>query len=94
MSLVLLITAFLGFNSMTGSEPIQTVISSPLTENSGAKAEFNEEVVVTQVSEPKAAAKQPTISAEDAAADLAFYNAQLESAAVMMETLQLIEGKE
>jgi hypothetical protein len=93
MSLVLLITAFLGFNSMTGSEPIQTVISSPLTENSGVKAQVNEEVVVTEVSEPKAAATKPTISARDAESDLAFYNAQLESAAVMLETLQLTEGK-
>ena len=91
MSLVLLVTAFLGFNSMTGTESIQTVISSPVSENSGAKAESTttEEVVTTKVS-TKAT---PAISIEDAAAELAFYNAQLESAAVMLETLQLIEGK-
>jgi len=92
MSLVLLVTAFLGFNSMTGTEPIQTVISSPVSENSGAKAEasITEEVVTTKVS----TVSTPAISIEDAAAELAFYNAQLESAAVMLETLQLIEGKE
>ena len=92
MSLVLLVTAFLGFNSMTGTESIQTVISSPVSENSGAKAETTttEEVVTTKVSK----ASTPAISIEDAAAELAFYNAQLESAAVMLETLQLIEGKE
>ncbi len=91
MSLVLLVTAFLGFNSMTGTESIQTVISSPVSENSGAKAETttSEEVVTTKVS-TKAI---PAISIEDAAAELAFYNAQLESAAVMLETLQMIEGK-
>ncbi len=91
MSLVLLVTAFLGFNSMTGTESIQTVISSPVSENSGAKAETTttEEVVTTKVS----TASTPAISIEDAAAELAFYNAQLESAAVMLETLQLIEGK-
>ncbi len=92
MSLVLLVTAFLGFNSMTGTESIQTVISSPVSENSGAKAETTttEEVVTTKVSNKAT----PAISIEDAAAELAFYNAQLESAAVMLETLQLIEGKE
>lgn len=91
MSLVLLVTAFLGFNSMTGTEPIQTVISSPVSENSGAKAEVNktEEVVTNEVSTKV----EPAISIKDAAAELAFYNAQLESAAVMLETLQLIEGK-
>ncbi len=91
MSLVLLVTAFLGFNSMTGTESIQTVISSPVSENSGAKAETTttEEVVTTKVS----TASTPAISIEDAAAELAFYNAQLESAAVMLETLQMIEGK-
>ena len=91
MSLVLLVTAFLGFNSMTGTESIQTVISSPVSENSGAKAETTttEEVVTTKVS-TKAT---PAISIEDAAAELAFYNAQLESAAVMLETLAFIEER-
>jgi RNA polymerase sigma factor (sigma-70 family) len=91
MSLVLLVTAFLGFNSMTGTEPIQTVISSPVSENSGAKAESTttEEVVTKEVS----TASTPAINPEDAAADLAFYNAQLESAAVMLETLMFIEER-
>ncbi len=92
MSLILLVTAFLGFNSMTGTESIQTVISSPVSENSGAKAEVKE-VIAEEVVTATPAAK-PAISIEDAAAELAFYNAQLESAAVMLETLQLIEGKE
>ena len=92
MSLVLLVTAFLGFNSMTGNEPIQTVISSPVSENSDAKAVTKTtEGVVTKEVFTKA---ESAISATDAAAELAFYNAQLESAAVMLETLQLIEGKE
>ncbi len=90
MSLVLLVTAFLGFNSMTGTEPIQTVVSAPVSENSGAKAE----VIAGEIVNKEVTAK--TVSAvniKDAAAELAFYNAQLESAAVMLETLQLIEGK-
>ncbi len=91
MSLILLVTAFLGFNSMTGTESIQTVISAPVSENSGAKAEVKE--VITEEAATAAPAARPAISVEDAAAELAFYNAQLESAAVMLETLQLIEGK-
>jgi hypothetical protein len=93
MSLVLLVTAFLGFNSMTGSEPIQTVISAPVVEEPiTTEPVVTNEVaeVVTQVA-PKAPA--PSLSTEDATAELEFLNAQLESAAVMLETLQLIEGE-
>jgi RNA polymerase sigma factor (sigma-70 family) len=95
MSLILLVSAFLGFNSMTGNEPIQTVISTHVSENSGAKAKLSNQEVVTEsnVSE-EVLATGPTISAKDAADELAFLNAQLESAAVMLETLQMIEGKQ
>jgi len=89
MSLVLLVTAFLGFNSMTGTEPIQTVISAPVAEP---------EVVVVEAAPVIEAApiKKVTtaVNEADAAAELEFLNAQLQSAAVMLETLQLIEGKE
>jgi RNA polymerase sigma factor (sigma-70 family) len=91
MSLVLLVTAFLGFNSMTGSEPIQTVISAPVVDE---PVVASEEVVVEElapIAVPKTQAA--SLSTEDAAAELDFLNAQLESAAVMLETLQLIEGK-
>ena len=91
MSLVLLVTAFLGFNSMTGSESIQTVINTQFSENSGAKAETTP-AAVTELSKP--AKSSSSIFEGDAADDLAFYNAQLQTAAVMLETLQLIEGKE
>ena len=90
MSLILLVTAFLGFNSMTGTESIQTVISSPASENSGAKAEVTEAITEEVVTVSPA---KPAISIEDAAAELAFYNAQLESAAVMLETLAFIEER-
>ncbi len=96
MSLVLLATAFLGFNSMTGTEPIQTVISSPVSENSGAKAEVTttEEVVTNEVSSQEVSTKaSPAINLKDAEAELAFYNAQLQSAAVMLETLMFIEER-
>jgi len=89
MSLVLLVTAFLGFNSMTGSEPIQTVISAPVVEEPIA----TEPVVTNEVAEVAPKTPAPSLSTEDATAELEFLNAQLESAAVMLETLQLIEGE-
>ena len=83
MSLVLLVTAFLGFNSMTGTEPIQTVISAPVIAEPEAVVEAAPIKKVTTA-----------INEADAAAELEFLNAQLSTAAVMLETLQLIEGKE
>jgi RNA polymerase sigma factor (sigma-70 family) len=83
MSLVLLVTAFLGFNSMTGTEPIQTVISAPVIAEPEAVVEAAPIKKVTV-----------EVNAADAAAELEFLNAQLSTAAVMLETLQLIEGKE
>ena len=95
MSLILLVTAFLGFNSMTGNEPIQTVISAPVSENSGTISESPAEEVGNDTLSSKAVASAiPAISTKQAADELAFLNAQLESAAVMLETLQLIEGAE
>jgi len=92
MSLILLISAFLGFNSMTGTESIQTVISTPVSENSGAKVQIdNTQEVLTEKISQKA---QPAISEKDLAAELAFHNAQLQTAAVMLEAMTLIEGKE
>jgi hypothetical protein len=89
MSLVLLVTAFLGFNSMTGTEPIQTVISAPVI------AEPEAVVEAAPVIEAAPIKKVTTsVNAADAAAELEFLNAQLSTAAVMLETLQLIEGKE
>ncbi len=92
MSLVLLVTAFLGFNSMTGTESIQTVITSPVSENSGAKAEITP-VAEKEVVASTPVASEPTISIKDVQAELAFQNAQLESAAVMLETMMFIEER-
>jgi RNA polymerase sigma factor (sigma-70 family) len=94
MSLVLLVTAFLGFNSMTGTESIQTVISSPVSENSGAKAEVVAPVAEERVEVSKPTKATPALSAKAAADELAFYNAQLGTAAAMLEALSLIEGKD
>jgi hypothetical protein len=91
MSLVLLVTAFLGFNSMTGSEPIQTVISAPVVEEPVVSNETIEEVVVEEA--VTKAPKATELSVQNAKSELAFLNAQLQSAAIMLETLQLIEGE-
>ena len=89
MSLVLLVTAFLGFNSMTGTEPIQTVISAPVIAEPEAVVEAAPVIEAAPIKKVTTA-----INEADAAAELEFLNAQLQSAAVMLETLQLIEGKE
>ena len=96
MSLVLLVAAFLGFNSLTGSESIQTVINTQVSENSGAKAEVPA-VAAEEVSAPVAVApkvKSSSLSAKEVAVELAFYNAQLSTAAAMIEAMSLVEGKE
>jgi len=95
MSLVLLVAAFLGFNSMTGSEPIQTVVSAP-TVNPEESVTVSEDDAAVKVPEPvKAIEESEELEVDsDVLAELDFYNAQLESAAVMLETLQLIEGKQ
>ena len=89
MSLVLLVTAFLGFNSMTGTEPIQTVISAPVVAEPEAVVEAAPVIEAAPIKKVTA-----EVNLADAAAELEFLNAQLQSAAVMLETLQLIEGKE
>ncbi len=89
MSLVLLVTAFLGFNSMTGTEPIQTVISAPVIAEPEAVVEA---VPVIEAAPIKKVTVE--VNAADTVAELEFLNTQLQSAAVMLETLQLIEGKE
>jgi hypothetical protein len=95
MSLVLLVTAFLGFNSMTGSEPIQTVISAPVVDEPVVTTKTTGKVVI-EVAEVLSPVPTPKakVNTQEIMDDLAFESAQLESAMVMLETLQLIEGKE
>jgi RNA polymerase sigma factor (sigma-70 family) len=94
MSLVLLVTAFLGFNSMTGSEPIQTVISTPVVDQVTATPEVIEQEVVVATPEVSTTAPKAKVTTQQLMDDLAFESAQLESAMAMLEALQLIEGKE
>jgi RNA polymerase sigma factor (sigma-70 family) len=89
MSLVLLVTAFLGFNSMTGTEPIQTVIqSAPAIDQEVPAIEAVEPLAAPS---PKAKAK---VNTEQLSDDLGFQGAQLESAVAMLYVLQFLEGKE
>ena len=95
MSLVLLVTAFLGFNSLTGTESIQGVLNTYVSENSGAKAPELAPAPVNEVAvaiAPKARPAEPNPA--EINDEMAFYQAQLKSAAVMLETLQLLEGKQ
>lgn len=93
MSLVLLVTAFLGFNSMTGTEPIQTFISSPVSENSGAKAQVVPTVEEEVVTERVLQSAKLSLSKKEISDELDFQNAQLATAAAMLEAMMLIEGK-
>ena len=96
MSLVLLVAAFLGFNSLTGSESIQTVINTQVSENSGAKAEAVTEIVDETSAQVATTpeSKPSSLSPKEVADELAFYNAQLGTAAAMLEAMSLLEGKE
>jgi RNA polymerase sigma factor (sigma-70 family) len=87
MSLVLLITAFFGFNSLTNSSSVQNTIKTQISDSSAGQ----ETAPVAQVPvATKPAVKGPNV--QELINDLNFAEAQLESAAVMLQTLQLIEG--
>jgi len=96
MSLILVVTAFLGFNSLTGSESLQTTINSQVSNTPLVEADARVETSTEVPKKPArtAPAKHASISTEEAVAEMDFYKAQLESAAVMLETLQMIEGRE
>jgi len=87
MSLVLLITAFFGFNSLTNSSTVQSSIKTQISDSTAGQetAPVAQAPVAT-----KPAAK--TVDTQELINDLNFAEAQLESAAVMLQTLQLIEG--
>ena len=97
MSLILVVTAFLGFNSLTGSESIQTSINSqvsntPLIEADAPAATTS----IIEVAPPAPVAQantEPAISTEEVLAQMDFYKAELESAATMLEILQFIENR-
>ena len=94
MSLILVLTAVLGFNSLTGTESMQSTISTTTPKNT---SDLVESAPIT--STPSTPAAKPAVkkvsntqTTEDLTSELEFAQAQLESAAVMLQTLQLIEG--
>jgi len=96
MSLILIITAFFGFNSLTGSEPLTTVISNTSTKGGSdfsALEPTTPPSPVVPVAKPEVMADSNTPTKGEILDELEFANAQLESSAVMLQTLQLIEGK-
>lgn len=97
MSLVLIVTAFLGFNSMTGTEPIQTVLKSEVFDNPESLESRTEvtpalDNVVVEV--PIFSKKESSLTPKQVADELAFHNAQLQTAAAMLEAISLIDGEQ
>lgn len=97
MSLVLVVTAFLGFNSLTGTESIQTVISAPVSENSGAEfvPSVNDEAISSDTGSEnnsgEAQVQTSSVSRSEISNELEFHKAQLESAAAMLDAILLIQ---
>ena len=95
MSLILLVTAFLGFNSMTGNEPIQTVIVAPASNDNDSEMSSTAEISNQMIDESQINESSETegVNTAEIQSDLDFYNAQLETAAAMLEALALLEGR-
>jgi len=93
LSLLLVVTAFLGFNSLTGNEGNVQVndlaISAPTTVTEEAVAPAAP-VVVTEPTKKISVKKSSGISVEEFNDQMDISSAQLESVAVMAETLAMI----
>jgi RNA polymerase sigma factor (sigma-70 family) len=101
MSLVLLASAFLGFNSLTGNEWTPTVINDQVVDK-GLLQDRNLNLVSPNISvndiniSDVKAVTSSNVSKSNSNEDmeLEVLNAQLETAAAMVETLMLLEGVE
>ena len=96
LSLLLVVTAFLGFNSLTGNEGNiqinEVAISTPSTVTEEPQAPVSPAL---EPQAPQAPAKKSTeITLESYNDQMAFNLAQLESAAIMMQTLSMIQEVE
>lgn len=87
MSLIILITAVLGFNSLTGTEAINTAIKAPVTNSSDLPAEPTAPVK-TPVTPSKAT---QVISASEAQAELDFYQTELEASATLLQSVAQVD---
>jgi RNA polymerase sigma factor (sigma-70 family) len=97
LSLLLVVTAFLGFNSLTGNEGNVQVndlaISTPTTVQEEAVTPAAP-VVVTEPTKKVSVKKSSGISVEEFNDQMDISKAQLESVAVMAETLAMIQAAE
>ena len=97
LSLLLVVTAFLGFNSLTGNEGNVQVndlaISAPTTVQEEAVTPAAP-VVVTEPTKKISPKKSSGISVEEFNDQMDISIAQLESVAVMAETLAMIQAAE
>jgi RNA polymerase sigma factor (sigma-70 family) len=97
LSLLLVVTAFLGFNSLTGNEGNVQVndlaISAPTTVQEEAVTPAAP-VVVTEPTKKVSVKKSSGISVEEFNDQMDISIAQLESVAVMAETLAMIQAAE
>jgi RNA polymerase sigma factor (sigma-70 family) len=97
LSLLLVVTAFLGFNSLTGNEGNVQIndlaISTPTTVTEEAVTPAAP-VVVTEPTKKISAKKSSGISVEEFNDQMDISVAQLESVAVMAETLAMIQAAE
>ena len=89
MSLIILITAALGFNSLTGTESIQTSITSPVTNSSDLPTEPSSPAKAPVVSTAKKTTQ--VIGAGEAQAELDFYQTELEATATLLQTVAQVD---
>ena len=96
MSLILIITAFFGFNSLTGSEPLTNAISNASPKGGSDLSTLEPTTPVVSVAPVKKTIVNVVFNTPtkgEILDEIEFANAQLESAAVMLQTLQLIEER-
>jgi hypothetical protein len=97
LSLLLVVTAFLGFNSLTGNEGNVQVndlaISAPTTVQEEAVTPAAP-VVVTEPTQKVSAKKSSGITLEEFNDQMDISKAQLESVAVMAQTMAMIQEAE
>jgi len=92
MSFILIITAFFGFNSLSNSGSVQNSIKSPVSDAAQESTITQSPVQSAPVTSPVAAPVVKRPDTQELINNLNFAEAQLESAAVMLQTLQLIGG--
>jgi len=93
MSLVMLVTALFGFHSLTGAKVVQNPVTSNVaTSPSGAVEPSIPNSTTSQAATTVEASVVSTPSEQEMVQELNFANMQLNSAALMIQTLETIGG--